>query len=221
MLENTGWLNFHCGLLLGQAKELIEQWLKQHPDRTVINRQDHHADWPLQVLQSSLDAAVRLQLPTFVAELERAIEKHATAPTALDMQELLYDIERTRDRFGDELEPYKYLLVAADLVPYHEQEKLFGEHVFEKFPRARADITEAGSCYALRRPTACVFHLMRGMEAAIQKLARQLSLTITPQTTWRKITGDMDAKIRAMPDLTLRQKGRKDRWADPLRNFHS
>jgi hypothetical protein len=47
---------------------------------------------------------------------------------------------------------------------------------------------------------------MRAMEAAVQKLRGRVGVTITPQTTWRQLTGNMEDEIKKMPDKTERQQ---------------
>jgi hypothetical protein len=46
--------------------------------------------------------------------------------------------------------------------------------VADRFQSAAVDIEEAGKCLALSRATACVFHLMRVMEAGLRALAGSL-----------------------------------------------
>src|SRR3954454_6220707 len=81
----------------------------------------------------------------------------------------------------------------------------------KKFEKAHADIASAGRCLALGEGTACVFHLMRGMEVVVRHLSRrrQMKLTITPQTTWRQRTNHMDGKIAKMPENTRCLKHKK------------
>lgn len=55
-------------------------------------------------------------------------------------------------------------------------ERCFGTEVDLKFPSASADIAEAGSCLALGRSTACVFHLMRVMEHGLRAINAALGL---------------------------------------------
>jgi hypothetical protein len=56
-------------------------------------------------------------------------------------------------------------------------EPLFGPDVDLKFPSAAADIEEAGSCLALGRSTAAVFHLMRVMEVGLRALNACIGLS--------------------------------------------
>jgi len=173
-----------------------------------------------EILTSTNYFADKLRVATFTAEIERALERYKPEGKAINSAELRFDIDRIKARFGDELAQHAYKHVPSGLPEFYEQLHLFGERVSEKFPKARADIKEAGSCYTLERPTACVFHLMRGIEAAVQQLGRKIGVTVTPQMTWRKITGDMDAKIRTLPDRTPRQKELKDRWAEARANLN-
>jgi hypothetical protein len=88
------------------------------------------------------------------------------------------------------------------------------------FPTIQPEIESAHRCYSVGADTACVFHLMRAMETAVRKLSRRLRVTITPQTTWRQMTGSMDSKIKAMPEKTFRQKDKKNDWEEARANLH-
>jgi hypothetical protein len=126
------------------------------------------------------------------------------------------------ERFHDELEDKKFLYVPDGLASFYGQEALFGTPVFDKFKNARDDIKSAGNCLAIGQATATVFHLMRAMEVAVRHLARRphVDITITPQTTWRQITGAMDAKIKAMPETTPREKEKRENWESARANLH-
>lgn len=98
---------------------------------------------------------------------------------------------------------------------YYENEDLFGEEVAQKFSRAVPDIKEAGSCYALNRPTACVFHLMRvvpyGMEA-VAKLLRVKFARSIDSMEWNAIIEPIDKAVRALqftPKSTKKFKDQK------------
>lgn len=61
---------------------------------------------------------------------------------------------------------------------YFEQEKLFGDAVYNKFPKARLDIKEAGTCYVFDRFTACVLHTMRAIEIATKRITCRKSIKV-------------------------------------------
>jgi hypothetical protein len=121
-------------------------------------------------------------------------------------------------RLQDELSERHFVRV-TDASLYGRSD-LFGPEVVKKFKTAAPDIENAGNCLALEQGTACVFHLMRAMEVAVRQLGRRLNITITPQTTWRQMTGQMDDKIKKMPDATDVQKRKKNNWEGARANLH-
>jgi hypothetical protein len=123
-------------------------------------------------------------------------------------------------RLFEELENEHYFQVDRQDVQFYEKEELFGSLVAKKFKAAVPDIENAGNCLALQQPTACVFHLMRAMEIAVRQLGKRLNVTITPQSTWRQMTGNMDGKIKGMPEATEAQKRKKNRWEAARANLH-
>ena len=72
----------------------------------------------------------------------------------------------------------------------------FGESVDEAFPSARYDISEAGHCLALRRPTACIVHLMRALEVGLSYLAVALDMSLTSEN-WNTILNLIEKEIRS------------------------
>jgi len=74
-------------------------------------------------------------------------------------------------RVHHELCDREFLYVPAHLAGhYNETYKLWGD-VPLRFPKCRPDIDEAEYCFALSRPTATVFHLMRIAEIGLRVLA--------------------------------------------------
>lgn len=80
----------------------------------------------------------------------------------------------------------------------------FGEQCESVFIRSKEDIEEAGKCLALGRSTACVFHLMRAMEAAVQVLCQKLGIENT-ERQWGSLLSDMDKEIQKMPKNDARK----------------
>jgi hypothetical protein len=61
-----------------------------------------------------------------------------------------------------------FIQIAVSAAEYYRATSpLFGGDVDLKFASASFEISEAGKCFALGRYTACVFHLMRVMEVAL------------------------------------------------------
>jgi hypothetical protein len=57
----------------------------------------------------------------------------------------------------------------------------FGQEVFRAFPSANDDISEAAKCLALGRGTACIFHIMRALEVAVQVIADKIKAPIVDE----------------------------------------
>lgn len=74
----------------------------------------------------------------------------------------------------------------------------FGDEVGSKFQAANFDLEEARKCLVFSRGTACVFHLMRAMEAAVQRLSAVLKIERV-EREWGKLLSDIRPKVEAMP----------------------
>jgi len=110
--------------------------------------------------------------------------------------------------------------VHDDLAPLWHKNELFGPEVAAKFPRASADIKSAANCLVLGQGTACVFHLMRAMEVVVRKLSVRMKVNTAPGRTWRQMTGEMDDKIKKMPDTSENLKRKKTNWEGARANLH-
>lgn len=219
MLKAYGNVYFFAGQFLGESPEVIFVWELMHSDRKVIEANDHAYKKALMALKFARELCRKLPLGTLIDEIERVIAEHKDATLA---DRLRQDLKRLAERFHDELKQRKFLYVAPEFADFYGKKALFGTAVSIKFKAATYDIENAGNCLALGQGTACVFHLMRGMEVAVRKLARRphMRITITPKTTWRQITGAMDKKIADMPDDSFRQKKRKENWEAARANLH-
>ena len=102
--------------------------------------------------------------------------------------------EELRVRVAEELEG-KAIYYLSDYVDLLSETPLFGDQVNEAFPSARYDISEAGHCLALRRPTACVLHLMRTLESGLSSLSTALGISLT-RKSWDTILNQLEKEIR-------------------------
>jgi hypothetical protein len=134
--------------------------------------------------------------------------------------DLLYNAKSLNDRLYNELKRSAFFWMRPDLATYYGHRALFGQTVNDKFPKCVEDIRNAGNCYALEQPTACVLHLMRAMEAAIARLNKRLLLKNRPKATWGSMLKDMDGAISRMPEATTRQKRKKDAWSEARVNLY-
>ena len=99
----------------------------------------------------------------------------------------------------NEIEEHVWGFIPKSHGSYFKQEALFGEKVNEEFDGAIVDIREAGTCYALGRYTASVFHLMRVLEIALHKLANDLGVAFPAAIeleNWHNIIEKIESAIR-------------------------
>jgi hypothetical protein len=173
-------------------------------------------------IRATREACILCDMDSILPEidrLEQLIWPPPGVPQAIPSQ-VAQAMNSLLSRLQDELKQQFFFHLTQQDVPLFMNKRPFGDVVAKKFSNASADIISAGSCLALQQPTACVFHLMRAMEVAVRQLGMRLKATITPQTTWRQMTGSMDPKIKAMPETTVRQKRKKNDWEAARANLH-
>lgn len=144
-----------------------------------------------------------------ITRIESPLEYAAT----IGVTDLPADVKALKDRFEDKLKTSWFLHVSSVDLPLYGKRDLFGEKVSKKFPKAIEDIEEAGSCLALGRATASVFHLMRAMEVVVQRLSKSLGIQNTNRE-WGKLLSDMGKAVEAMPRGSEAEKRRRKRWSE-------
>ena len=95
-------------------------------------------------------------------------------------------LEEVLGRLYDESDCIHFFVLPADMVPYYESDlsALFGNETLSAFPGILEDLEEACKCFALQRFTACVFHLMRCLEAVCNALALSLDPNVGKLYGW-------------------------------------
>lgn len=102
-------------------------------------------------------------------------------------------------RLVDELGATRFFCIEKTRIKYYEaEEPQFGKQVEAKFPAMSEDISEAGKCLAFDRPTAAVFHLMRVMELALQRLGTELGVSLVTDKNWQNILDEANKAIKAL-----------------------
>lgn len=96
-----------------------------------------------------------------------------------------------------EMEGRMFMYIPAERAQYYGIHNLFGDDVFNNFPSARFDITEAGNCFSAARGTACVFHLMRVLEIGLTALGKIFNVSLA-HTNWAPAIEECEKKIRNM-----------------------
>lgn len=218
-------LDYYAAYFLRLSRQLTEierlclEAALTDPDKQILARRDS----PLERMDEALTFAEvlcsYLPLQSIIPQIGRL--RADLSGGSVVRERLQRDVMHLYQRFKDELAAQKFLHVSLERIKYYRQKQLFGPEVAGKFPEAGEDIENAGNCYALGQPTACVLHLMRAMEAAVEGLSLRLGVVILPRDTWGQMLGKMDDKIKEMPEKTKPQKQKKARWSEARANlFH-
>ena len=214
--------------MLGQdafnfSKAVSELWLAEDIcDRTANQPLDQQQLLDTrQRVSRALDYVIQACIQSSLAgRLDSEIERFQDNIRTEDLKKLAGRCDHLKQRLLDELKREFYLNVARENVHHYAQRAPFGDRVARKFRGAVNEFEQAARCLAVQQPTASVFHLMRGMEVAVKSLARKLSMSISPQTTWRQLTGSMDHRIASLPEQTDREKRTKTSWGQAGINLH-
>ncbi len=154
-------------------------------------------------LQSFLSAAKLMGLNSVVAQVER-IQNLMAGP--YKFEQLEQATAELDNRIQDALTNEWFLHVTPTLVPYYQDQKLFGADVELKFPTMSEDIAEAGKCLALGRHTAVVFHLMRVMEIAVQDFGDKLGIALVSEKNWHTILEEVNKAIKGLDQKSPQTK---------------
>lgn len=151
-----------------------------------------------------------------IARLEVILDRPKTGlalalpVSARDVQTRLRELRETID---DELASQLFLFVPTAKAGSYEHLELFGVAVATKFVKAAFHIREAGTCLALARSTATVYHAMCVLEVGLDSLAAALNLPHS-EKNWNTILEDIKGKIDALPTSGPMWKQDKDWYSD-------
>lgn len=144
---------------------------------------------------------IRAQLVLLGLDFSLVAFDRRVAPALGDAQlerlpELLGEL---RTRVHEELETKVYFTLSASEKEFYEPSTpLFGSEVERKFSSISDEIAEAGRCIALGRGTACAFHSLRILEAALKAVLLCLG-GLTPQReadrNWSSYLRNINVKI--------------------------
>jgi len=98
----------------------------------------------------------------------------------------------------NEIETIKLMRIAANKADYYDNPALFGEDVNRAFRSACFDIREAGNCFAVGRNTACVFHVMRVIESALEEAAKVIGVPLELESespSWEQILKTIKVRV--------------------------
>ena len=155
-----------------------------------------------------------LDLPMTLKSAERLLAEIGPGRSMKDAHISLFDVQ---SRLSDELAGVLLFAVRSDKAKHYDDPQPFGHSVSDAFPSAVWDITEAGRCLALARPTASVFHLMRVLETGLVTLARTLGVP-ADRTNWEILINQIEKAIAGIDRQNANE--RPVNWKDD-REFYS
>ncbi len=138
------------------------------------------------------------------ATLERIsqIEERLTGDESCSYEVMQAEIKGLHDTIYFELRKHCFVYIKLDNITYLEQEKIFGDSVYDAFPSIRDEIKDAANCLAVELFTASVFHTMRATERVLRILARDRRVKIknTPidYAGWKTIIDEIAKKVDQM-----------------------
>jgi hypothetical protein len=142
-------------------------------------------------------AAIGLEMT--VTAIDRVSQNFRVEQELISYRQIIDRINEVVARLFDEIESKgKFFHAPPERAKYFEKPEMYGQKVTRKFPKLTEDITEAGNCFVAGRYTACVFHLMRIMEYALQRFGAKLGVTFPENKVWQMILNEVNSKIKAM-----------------------
>lgn len=133
-----------------------------------------------------------IDLKFAIAHTERAIQ---LLERDASFNQVLNAVDELRQRIADEMKSELFLYVPSEHAKFYGLSDPFGPAVTAAFPSVAYDIREAHNCYALERPTACVFHLMRVLEVSLASLGNVFGLSLD-HTNWGPAIDHIEKKVR-------------------------
>lgn len=157
------------------------------------------------------DRCVSFGLEMSVKGANRILELPAQDWKLRSLKPMFAELERLIEH---ELEDVLLLQIPHSKAKYYEDVPQFGKSVVEEFPDAEPDIQEAAKCLATMRYTACVFHLMRVTERAVQHLGKRLGVILADEKNWHNILDQVERAIKALPAKSSTEKTQRNRYSE-------
>ncbi len=153
-------------------------------------------------LRTMADECRRTGLARLGERCDRLIRHLDSTP----VESTLHLLRDLLDDIRGELANHLYFWVPGERQRWYADDDaaLFGDSgpfptlIRDAIPEAVADLAEASRCFALARWNACVFHLMRATELALQKWADDLGVVLKvpiAEASWEEILRKADDQI--------------------------
>ncbi|MGO8707239.1 MAG: hypothetical protein ACLQMG_06225 [Terracidiphilus sp.] len=183
---------FHVHILLDIVNDIDElaSWTANGPTYANDALTEADASASLERLADVSRLCATFGFNTLFREVERNRQSVEAGCTYVELGKIA-DAMKTRIR--DEYEDV--LLMWIQEKDYYQKDDLFGAEVGERFKGASFDIKEAGTCYALGRYTACVYHLMRVSEFGLKAIGKRVGFA-DDRPVWEAVLKFIDAEVK-------------------------
>lgn len=111
--------------------------------------------------------------------------------------------ESIENRYMDEIKNQEFIKIDNDKINYClDPIDFYWGEIKDKYVDMLEDLSESGKCYGFERPTACVFHLMRVMEKALQIFGSKLGInpidSRNKEKNWQPILNEINKAIQML-----------------------
>jgi hypothetical protein len=132
-----------------------------------------------------------------------ATSLHTKSLVGLRCAEADHEIDVLCKLMESEMNKQGYFAISPSLIKFYDNKRPLGDVVYEAFPSARFDLTEAGNCLACGNNVAAAFHMMRACEVGLWALGRDrnIALALSGQiefAEWGKIIGELEKAVPAI-----------------------
>lgn len=112
-------------------------------------------------------------------------------------------LELFRTVLLDQLKDCKLFIAPKDRIAYYNNDRIFGQRVFDAFPSARMDLREAGNCWLFGRNNAVVNHIMYAVEVGLRVLGADRRIELVKKgeqlplelAQWGEIINKIEEKV--------------------------
>jgi hypothetical protein len=128
----------------------------------------------------------------------RAALEHFKFSSDYGTYEIRRELKSLRGNIEIVLSERKFAYIPQSKTKYVGQDKPCGQKVYDAFPSARFDLTEASDSIACGLHTAAGFHLMRAAEIGLWELGRDRQIPSAAKiefTEWGKIIDELETEI--------------------------
>jgi hypothetical protein len=166
-----------------------------------------------------LENCEKLKLKISLREAEKMLPSFNNPSTSPDrIQQMAAHLSSV---IHSELDGELFFQMEASKIDYWHPAWLMDRPLYAAFPRAHQEMQSAGRCYAYGEPTACVFHLMRVIDAGLRSVANSLQVNYDARN-WSGITDKIEKEMgKKYPDKSEDWKKSEPFYASVLTDIQA